>query len=105
MQKLTMARNASNLGGLHAAEDLLTQEIDADSNNHHCYASRSVIRARKSDWDNALQDAVKVRLAAYYNAVDGRFTLSHSQLLSGPPCWATSPKASPSVATSNSGMR
>ncbi|KAG2745543.1 hypothetical protein P692DRAFT_201868462 [Suillus brevipes Sb2] len=59
LDKLTMIRNASNFGGLHAAEDLLTQEIDADSNHHHCYASRSVIRARKLDWDNALQDAVK----------------------------------------------
>ncbi|KAG2743979.1 hypothetical protein P692DRAFT_20744842 [Suillus brevipes Sb2] len=52
-------RNAFIGGDLHTVEDLLTQEIDADDNNHNSYANRSVVRARNSEWDNALQDAVK----------------------------------------------
>ncbi|KAG0706091.1 hypothetical protein DFH29DRAFT_1025833 [Suillus ampliporus] len=51
--------NAIIAGDLHAAEDLLTQGIDADDYNHELYANRSVVRARNSEWDSALQDAVK----------------------------------------------
>ncbi|KAG0701427.1 hypothetical protein DFH29DRAFT_1000285 [Suillus ampliporus] len=55
----TTIYNACIAGDLHTAEELLTQEIDADDNRHDSYANRSVVRARNSDWDNALQDAVK----------------------------------------------
>ncbi|KAG0704041.1 hypothetical protein DFH29DRAFT_997923 [Suillus ampliporus] len=55
----TTVRNASIAGDLHTAEDLLTQEIDTDDNNYASYANRSVVRARNSEWDNALQDADK----------------------------------------------
>lgn len=43
------------------AEDLLTREIDGDAENYNSYASRSFVLARKSDWDRALHDALKVR--------------------------------------------
>ncbi|KAG2346810.1 hypothetical protein BDR05DRAFT_981412 [Suillus weaverae] len=52
-------RNAFIGGDLHTVEHLLTQEINGDVNNHNSYANRSVARARNSEWDNALQDAVK----------------------------------------------
>ncbi|KAG1789016.1 uncharacterized protein HD556DRAFT_1275673, partial [Suillus plorans] len=43
---------------LCTAEKLLTKEIDADHNNHHVFGGRSVMRARRFKWDNALQDAL-----------------------------------------------
>lgn len=45
----------------HIIEDLLTHEIDfdEDDNRRDTYANRSIVRARKSEWDDALQDAVK----------------------------------------------
>lgn len=55
----TTVRNAFIAGDLDTVEDLLTQEIDADSNDHISYANRSVVRARNSEWDSALQDADK----------------------------------------------
>ncbi|KAG1896626.1 uncharacterized protein F5891DRAFT_580344 [Suillus fuscotomentosus] len=51
--------NASVAGDLHTAEKLLTQEIDKDGNKYDSCAIRSMVRARSSEWDNALQDAVK----------------------------------------------
>ncbi|KAG1788032.1 uncharacterized protein HD556DRAFT_1448200 [Suillus plorans] len=51
--------NASVAGDLHTAEKLLTQEIDKDGNKYDSYAIHSVVRAWSSEWDNALQDAVK----------------------------------------------
>jgi Flp pilus assembly protein TadD len=45
------------------AEELLTREIEADANSHDLYANRSFVMARKHDWDRALHDASKVRLA------------------------------------------
>jgi hypothetical protein len=45
---------------LPTAEKLLTEEIDADGNNHNSYANRSLVVARKGDWDHALDDALKV---------------------------------------------
>jgi hypothetical protein len=52
------------MGDLHTAEVLLTLEIDADSNtDHDSYANRSIVMARKLDWDRALDDAIKVRYA------------------------------------------
>ncbi|KAG0693950.1 hypothetical protein DFH29DRAFT_367861 [Suillus ampliporus] len=55
----TSVRNACIAGNLSAAEQLLTQGIDADSNNYNSYANRSLVMARKHDWDHALDDAVK----------------------------------------------
>ncbi|KAG1770184.1 hypothetical protein EDD22DRAFT_948496 [Suillus occidentalis] len=52
-------RNAFIGGDLRFVEDILTQEINADDSNHNSYANRSVVRARNSEWDDALQDAVK----------------------------------------------
>jgi len=46
---------------LPAAEALLTREIDTDANNYNSYANRSLVMARKLDWDWALLDALKVR--------------------------------------------
>ena len=54
-------RDACISGDLTTAEELLTQEIDADANNCSSYANRSFVMARKPDWDHALRDAVKVR--------------------------------------------
>ncbi|KAG0698960.1 hypothetical protein DFH29DRAFT_1081516 [Suillus ampliporus] len=53
----TTVRNACITGDLHIAEELLTQEINADGNNHGSYAIRSVARARNSEWDKALHDS------------------------------------------------
>jgi hypothetical protein len=57
----TTVRNAFINGDLPTAEDLLTQEIDSNGDNYRSYANRSVVRARKLDWDHALDDATKVR--------------------------------------------
>jgi len=56
----TAIRNACISGDLPTAEDLLTQEIDADGDNYSSYANRSIVMARKLDWDHALRDANKV---------------------------------------------
>ncbi|KAG1771660.1 WD40-repeat-containing domain protein [Suillus placidus] len=55
----TMVLNASIAWDPHTAEEVLTQQINADDNNYDLYANRSVVRARNAEWDNALQDAVK----------------------------------------------
>jgi hypothetical protein len=65
-------RDASVTGISHAAESLLTQGIDAD--DYQSYANRSVIRARHAEWENALQDAAKVRYYAYHEATEDRLT-------------------------------
>jgi hypothetical protein len=46
---------------LPPAEELLTQEIVADPENYSSYANRAILMVRKSDWDQALRDALKVR--------------------------------------------
>ncbi|KAG2354882.1 hypothetical protein BDR07DRAFT_1427965 [Suillus spraguei] len=56
---VTRARNACLAGDLDTAEELLTQDIDIDANAYASYANRSFVMARKYDWDNALQDAIK----------------------------------------------
>ncbi|KAG2747353.1 hypothetical protein P692DRAFT_20737895, partial [Suillus brevipes Sb2] len=55
----TAARDALIMGDLSTADILLTQEISIDANNHDPYANRSLVMARKHDWDRALGDAVK----------------------------------------------
>jgi hypothetical protein len=46
---------------------LLTQEIGINTNNHDPYANRSLVMARKHDWDRALDDAVKVNRPSYHS--------------------------------------
>jgi hypothetical protein len=55
------ARIACIDGDMSTAEQLLTQDINTDVNNHTSYAHRSFVMARKHDWNHALQDAIKVR--------------------------------------------
>jgi hypothetical protein len=57
----TTAHDACVSGDLPTADRLLTQEINADSNAYSAYANRSFIKARNSNWDRALGDALKVR--------------------------------------------
>jgi hypothetical protein len=54
------ARDACIASKLPTAEKVLNQEIDADANNYISYANRALIMARKSDWDRALLDSIKV---------------------------------------------
>lgn len=61
----TTVRTACITGDLDAAEELLTKEIDADADDFFSYANRSFVRARKREWNHALQDAIKVRHSAY----------------------------------------
>jgi len=56
----TAVRNACISGDLPIAEDILTQEIDANGDNYRSYANRSIVMARKLDWEQALHDANKV---------------------------------------------
>lgn len=58
----TAVREAFITGDLSRAEELLTQEIEADATNHISYANFSLIMARKLDWDRALQNAAKVTM-------------------------------------------
>jgi hypothetical protein len=57
----TTVRDAFMSGDLSTAEELLKQEIDANDDNYRSYANRSVVMARKLNWDHALDDASKVR--------------------------------------------
>jgi hypothetical protein len=57
----TTSRDACISGDLLTAEKLLTQDISADSNDYNSYANRSFVKARNSDWDCALEDALDVR--------------------------------------------
>jgi hypothetical protein len=47
---------------LPAAENVLNIDIETDSDDHTAYANRAFVMARKCDWDQALQDAFRVRL-------------------------------------------
>ncbi|KAG2153443.1 uncharacterized protein EDB93DRAFT_1248716 [Suillus bovinus] len=55
----TTARNACIAGNLPTADRLLTQAIEADRNDYDSYANRSFVKARNSDWDRALDDALE----------------------------------------------
>jgi hypothetical protein len=57
---ITTARDACISGDIPTAEELLTQDIHIDANDHTSYAHRSFVMARKHDWDHALEDAIKV---------------------------------------------
>ncbi|KAG1787973.1 uncharacterized protein HD556DRAFT_1448301 [Suillus plorans] len=56
---ITRARDACIDGHLSTAEELLTQDINTDDNNHTSYAHRSFVMARQNNWDHAIQDAIK----------------------------------------------
>jgi hypothetical protein len=67
MQILTINKTAHDAcirGDLPTVKRLLTQDINADSNDYNSYANRSFVMARNSDWNCALDDALKVRCAA-----------------------------------------
>ncbi|KAG2046113.1 WD40 repeat-like protein [Suillus hirtellus] len=55
----TIARDACIAGDLPTADRLLTQDIAADGTDYKSHANRSFVKARNSDWDNALDDALK----------------------------------------------
>jgi tetratricopeptide (TPR) repeat protein len=54
----TAACNACIAGDVSTAEELFTEEINASA-NYTSYANRSLIMARKRNWDQALNDAIK----------------------------------------------
>jgi len=56
------AHDACIAGNLTSAQELLTREIESDANDYASYANRSFVMARKLDWDNALDDAIKASL-------------------------------------------
>jgi hypothetical protein len=96
----TTARNACVTGDLTIATKLLTQDIDADSNDYDSYANRSFVMARKADWDRALDDAQKVtvppRSSSYIQAnLYGDIEHQHSAIFDGlyllghRPLWKT----------------
>jgi hypothetical protein len=84
----TTVRNICISGDLPSAEELLTQEIEATGDNYRLYANRSVVMARKLDWDHALDDAIKVRcsdlvtLSQYTNFV-ATIVPQHSAFING----------------------
>ncbi|KAG2752872.1 hypothetical protein P692DRAFT_201742294 [Suillus brevipes Sb2] len=53
----TAVRNAFISGDFPIAEQLLTQDIEADPKNYASYANRSFVMMRLLDWDRALHDA------------------------------------------------
>jgi hypothetical protein len=64
MQILTInmaTHNACITGDLLTADRLFTQDIDAYSSDYNSYAIHSFIKARNSNWNSALDDALKVR--------------------------------------------
>ncbi|KAG1800323.1 uncharacterized protein HD556DRAFT_1524880 [Suillus plorans] len=52
-------RDACISGDLLTADRLLTRDIGAAGNDYNSYASRSFVKVRNSDWDRALDDALK----------------------------------------------
>jgi hypothetical protein len=55
-------RNACIVRDWPTAEKVLNLDIDTDANDHTAYANRAFVMARKHYWDEALQDAIQVRL-------------------------------------------
>ncbi|KAG2345924.1 WD40 repeat-like protein [Suillus weaverae] len=77
---ITTARDACIAGDLSTAEELLTQEIHTNANDHTLYAHRSFIMARKHDWDHALEDAIK-----HSALLDRLYLQGHCPLRTRPP--------------------
>jgi hypothetical protein len=59
----TTAHDACISGDLLTADRLLTQQVNTNSNDYNSFANRSFVKARNSNWDCALDDALKVRCA------------------------------------------
>jgi hypothetical protein len=59
----TAVHNAFISGDFPIAEQLLTQDIEADPKNYASYANRSFVMMRLLDWDRALHDATMVGYA------------------------------------------
>jgi Tfp pilus assembly protein PilF len=57
---ITAAYHACVTGDLSTAEELLTQKIHTDDNDHTSYAHRAFVMARRHKWDHALEDAINV---------------------------------------------
>jgi hypothetical protein len=55
-------RNACIVGDLPTAVKVLNTDIDASTNDHIAYANRAFVMARTCNWDQALYDAIQVRL-------------------------------------------
>jgi hypothetical protein len=55
------SRNACIVRDWPTAEKALNLDIYTNPNDHIAYANRAFVMARKSNWDHALQDAIKVR--------------------------------------------
>jgi len=47
--------------GLPTAEETINTMNQINAHNYNSYANRSLVMARKGDWDNALDDALRVR--------------------------------------------
>ncbi|KAG2747698.1 TPR-like protein, partial [Suillus brevipes Sb2] len=56
---ITTAYHACVTGDLFTAEELLTQKIHTDANDHIAYVYRSFVMARRYKWVHALEDAIK----------------------------------------------
>ena len=83
---ITTARDACITGDLSTAEELLTQDIHTNANDHTSYAHRSFIRARKHDWDHALEDAIKVSYRLIMTSLYEKANFhSHSPSAFSPP--------------------
>ncbi|KAG2055122.1 WD40 repeat-like protein [Suillus hirtellus] len=52
-------RNACIAGDWPAAFKVLHRDIYTDTNDHTAYANRALFRARRCEWDQALQDAIQ----------------------------------------------
>lgn len=51
------ARTACTTGNLSTAVEIFTKEITIDSSSYAWYGNRSIVLARRCEWDAALQDA------------------------------------------------
>ena len=57
----TTVRNTCIFEHPPTTEEVLSQEIGIDENNHNYFAIRSFVLARRCEWDHALHDAIRVR--------------------------------------------
>ena len=64
-------RNACVTNRLPIAQGLSTKQINRNPNDYNAYANRSFIFARKYLWDNALHDALQVRVTQLRRIIVG----------------------------------
>jgi hypothetical protein len=72
----TVVRDACIDGDLYSAEKLLKQEIHVNRDSYNSYANLSFVRARKLEWDDALEDATEVRCTDVVHYVSANFDLT-----------------------------